>query len=188
MSRREGAQTSENSPSVAATPATLHETGLAHIRAGRYLEAQRCCERALAADAGHADSLYLMGLLSLQAAQYDHAVAWFSRAIRLDPKVDYLASLAAALQGQGRHDEAVDVLDKAVQLKPDDAPLWTALGAMLEEAKRPTDAVLCFEHALKLEPRQLEAACRSAMLLRQLGRLEEALLRLDLCDELRPQH
>lgn len=193
MSHRErpaGDQISEQgSPgSAAPTPAALHEAGVAHMKAGRYLEAQRCCERTMAVDSGHADSLHLMGLLSLQAGQYDHAVEWIARAIRLDPKVDYLGSLGTALHRQGRYDEAVNVLDKAVQLKPDDAGLWTALGTMLEEAKRPSDAVLCFERALKLDPRQLEAACRSAMLLHQSGRLEEALLRLDLCDELRPRH
>jgi tetratricopeptide (TPR) repeat protein len=187
--RREGAQTSEKTSGgfIAASPAALHEAGVAHMQAGRYLEAQRCCERALAVDSGHADSLHLMGRLSVQAGQYDHAVEWIARAIRLDPKVDYLASLGTALQRQGRHEEAVNVLDKAVQLKPEDAGLWTALGATLEEVKRTSDAVLCFEHALELDPSQREAAWRSALLLHQLGRLEEALVRLDLCDTLRPR-
>jgi tetratricopeptide (TPR) repeat protein len=187
--RREGAQTSEKTSggSVAASPAALHEAGVAHLQAGRYLEAQRCCERALAVDSGHADSLHLMGRLSLEAGQYDHAVEWIVRAIRLDPKADYLASLGTALYQLGRHDEAVNALDKAVQLKPEDAGLWTAFGALLEQVKRPSDAALCFEHALKLDPRQHEAARRSALLLQQLGRLEEALVRLDLCDTLRPR-
>jgi tetratricopeptide (TPR) repeat protein len=187
--RREGAQISEKtSPGfAAASPAALHEAGVAHMQAGRYLEAQSCCERALAVDSGHADSLHLMGRLSFQAGQYDHAVEWIVRAIRFDPKADYLASLGTALHRQGRYDEAVNALDKAVQLKPEDAGLWTALGTMLEEVKRLSDAVLCFEHALKLDPRQHEAAWRSALLLHQLGRLEEALVRLDLCDTLRPR-
>jgi tetratricopeptide (TPR) repeat protein len=189
MSRREGAHTFENvsGGSVAATPAALYEAGVANMQAGRFLEAQRCCERALAAEGGHADSLHLMGRLSIEAGQHDHAVEWIARAIRLDPKVDYLASLGIALHRQGRLEEAVNALDKAVQLRPEDAGLWTALGAMLQEAGRPSDAVLCFEHSLKLDPRQLEAAWRSAILLRQWGRLEEALLRFDLCEQLRPR-
>jgi hypothetical protein len=42
--RREGAQTSEKSSggSGAASPAALHEAGVAHLQAGRYLEAQSC--------------------------------------------------------------------------------------------------------------------------------------------------
>jgi cytochrome c-type biogenesis protein CcmH/NrfG len=42
-----------------------------------------------------------MGRLSLQTGQYDHAVEWIVRAIRLDPKPDYLASLGTALYHQG---------------------------------------------------------------------------------------
>src|ERR1700742_3839076 len=86
-------------------------------------------------------ALHEAGVGHLQAGQTDHAVELFVRAIRIDPKPDYLASLGAALHRQGRHGEAVNVLDKAVQLRPDDAGLWTALGTMLEEAKRPQDSV-----------------------------------------------
>ena len=54
--------------------------------------------------------LHLMGLLSLQAKQYDLAVEWIARAIRQDPKPEYLASLGTALQQQGRHEEALQGL------------------------------------------------------------------------------
>jgi tetratricopeptide (TPR) repeat protein len=185
----EGARKSKApSDSIATTPSALYEAGLVHMLAGRYLEAQSHCHRALTADSGHADSLHLMGLLSIQSGQHDHAVEWIARAIRSGPKPEYLASLATALHRQGRLDEALKALDKAVQLKPDDPELWTNLGALLEEAKRPSEAVLCFEHSLKLDPTHLKAACASAVLLHQLGSLEEALDRFDLCEALRPQH
>ena len=187
--RRAGDPTSgQVSPgSVAATAGALHAAGVAHMQSGRFLEAQRCCEQALAAGSGHADSLHLMGQLSIGAGQYDHAIEWIARAIRLDPQPDYLASLGTALHHQGRHEEAVDALDKAVQLRPEDAGLWSELGAMLEGMGRPSDAALSFEHALKLAPHHLDAAWRSALLLHRSGRLEQALRRLDLCEELRPR-
>ena len=80
MDRREGraaAPTTPASPGI--TPAELSAaglaaTGLGHLRAERYLEAQVCCQQALALDPGHADSLHLMGLLSIQSQQYDHAI------------------------------------------------------------------------------------------------------------------
>ena len=49
-------------------PATLCETGLEHMLAGRLLDAQRCCREALALDANDADALHLMGLLCFQAS------------------------------------------------------------------------------------------------------------------------
>jgi len=59
----------------ARTPAALYDTGLGHMQAGRYLDAQMCCEQALALDSSHADTFHLMGQLALQAKQHDLAVA-----------------------------------------------------------------------------------------------------------------
>jgi tetratricopeptide (TPR) repeat protein len=165
----------------------LCERGLHHLHAGRLLDAQICCRRALTINPDCADAHHLMGLLSLQAAQYELAVEWFARAIGHAPKVEYICSLGTALQRSGRLEEASKAFDKAIQRRPDDAALWTSLGGVLEEVNRPSDAVLCFQHALKLDPTHVDAACRGAAVLHRLGRLEEALVHCDLCERLRPR-
>jgi tetratricopeptide (TPR) repeat protein len=161
---------------------------IGEMRAGRLLEAQLRCRRALEANPEEPELLHLMALIYLNAAEFDHVVEWVSRAIRTDPKPSYLTTLGTALQRSGRLEDASKAFDKAIQFKPDDAALWTKLGVVLEELKRPSEAVLCFQHALKLDPLHLEAACGSAVLLHQLGRLEEALTQCDLCERLRPRH
>jgi tetratricopeptide (TPR) repeat protein len=135
-----------------------------------------------------ADSLHRMGRLSLESGQYDLAIDWIARAIEQNPRAEYLSSLGTALQRQGRHDEARQAMDKAVQLRPDDAGLWANFGLVLEEMQRPSDALLCFQHALQLDPNHLAAAIRSAILLQRSGKPEEALVQFDLCDRLRPHH
>jgi tetratricopeptide (TPR) repeat protein len=172
----------------AGTVGRLYEVGLGHMQAGRHLDAQLCCQQALALDPNHADTLHLMGLLSLHARQYDHALEWISRAIRQEPKAVYLTSLGSTLVNQGRSDEALNAFDKAVQLKPLDADLWRNLGAVLIEVKRPADAILSFQHALKLNPRHWDAANMVALLLYQSERFEHALPYYNLCDELEPNH
>ncbi len=139
-------------------------------------------------DAEHADTLHLMGLLSLHAKQYDHALEWISRAIRREPKTDYLTSLGNMLLQQGRREDALATFDKAVQLKPDDADLWRNLGNVLAEVERPADAILSFQQALKLNPRHWDAANKAALLLYPSERYEEALVCFNLCDELQPNH
>ncbi len=129
-----------------------------------------------------------MGLLSFHAAQYDLAVEWFSRAIRQDAKPQYLASLGTALQNQERFEEAFQVFDKAVQLKPDAAVLWKFRGNALVSLERRELAVLSFQQALKFDQRDREAACNSGTLLLQLGRLEEAVSSFNLCDQLQGDH
>jgi tetratricopeptide (TPR) repeat protein len=173
---------------AAPTPAALYETGLAHLHAGRHLDAQICCRQALAIDAEHADTLQLMGLLSLQARQYDHAVEWLSRAIRQSPRTEYLSTLGITLKQMGRLSDALNVFDKAVQLEPDDAELWKHLGGVLTALDRPADALLSFQHVLQLDPGHFEAAYQSGVLLHRLERFEEALVPFDLCRELRPDH
>jgi len=170
------------------TAAALYDAGLNHMQARRHLDAQLCCQQALAIDPNHADTLHLMGLLSFHAKQYDHAVEWISRAIRQQPKTDYLTNLGTTLANQGRHDEALKAFDKAVQLDPLDADLWRNLGNALVDVERPVDAILSFQHALKLNPRQWDAANKAALLLYRSERLEEALPYFNLCDELQPDH
>ena len=109
MNRRErrAAQGSKKTStgSGASTPAALRELALQHMQAGRLLDAQLCCQQALAAEPDHAETLHLMGLLHLHARQYDHAIAWIERAGRQDPETDYLGSLGIALEQQGLHGE-----------------------------------------------------------------------------------
>ena len=158
------------------------------MRAGRHLDAQICCRQALEANPSDADTLHLMGQLSLHAGQCDLAVEWTARAIAQDPKPEYLATLGTALRRQGRREEALKAFDKAVQLKPGDAGLWTHLGDVLIELERPTDAVLTFAHVLELDPRHWDAANKRARLLYFQKRWAEALAQFDRCDELMPNH
>jgi tetratricopeptide (TPR) repeat protein len=173
-------------PAEPPTAIALYVTALGQLRAGHHREAQATCRQALALDGDHADMLHLMGLLALQAEQYDQAVDWISRAIRREPKPFYLTSLGTCLSKQGRREEALQAFDKAVQLKPDDANLWRDLGNALVELGRTAEAILSFQHALKLNPQHWEVANQCATLLHGLGRVKEALACLELCDALRP--
>ncbi len=150
------------------------------------LDAQVCCQQALTTDVNHADTLHLLGLLSLQAGQSDAAVQWITRAIRQAPKPDFLTDLGNILLKQGRNTEAVDVFDKVVQLVPGDAGPWRRLGDALVEAGRAPEGLLCFQHALGLDPQNSSDAEKCGLLLHTLGRPEEALRYFKLCDEMRP--
>jgi tetratricopeptide (TPR) repeat protein len=198
MNRRKRQAGAESSKTTSATtarnaskegaPAALFEAGLRHFRAGRHLDAQLCCRQMLEVNPDHADTLHLMGQISLHARQHDHAAEWITRAIRLNPKAEYLGSLGTTLQKQGRHEEALKVFDKAVQLKPDDAGLWRHLGDILLQLARLDQALLTFQQVLTLNPDHQHALYRSGALLNQLGRHEEAIIFLDRSNELLPNH
>jgi tetratricopeptide (TPR) repeat protein len=191
MNRRERRAATKGSKATLKASATsesgsLYEAALDHFSAGRHLAAQFCCQQALEADAGHADSLHLMGLVALQARQYEQAIEWITRAVRQDPKPSYVASLAIVLQEQGRYEDALQALDKAIQLSPGDADLWRRMGDVLVQLLRHDQALLSYRHALKLNPDHADALYKSGALLGQFGQYSEAIVHLDHSDELLP--
>jgi tetratricopeptide (TPR) repeat protein len=161
---------------------------LGEMRAGRLLEAQSRCLQALAANSEEPELLHLMALIYFNAAEFDHAVEWASRAIRKDPRPSYLTTLGDALLRLGRLQEALQVFDKAVQLKPEDGDLWRQMGNALLKARRSGEALLCFQHAVKLNPTYADAAYKTGVLLKEEGRLEEALVYLDRSADAQPDH
>jgi tetratricopeptide (TPR) repeat protein len=161
--------------SGASTPAALFARGLAHLQRGQLLEAQVCCQDALATEPAHADSLYLMGLLAIEAGQCDHAVEWLARAIGQSAKAEYVSALGHALQRLGRTDEAVKAFDKALQLDPDDAETAERCGTLLLELGRMEEALACLDLCDKLAPNQAAVLEKRGHVLHILGRPEAAL-------------
>ena len=182
--------TQEQQPSVTetgpVTPAALCADGYRLRAGGRPLDAAQCCQQALSIDPSCADAMHLMGLLSFDGGQHDHALEWLSRAIRQAPKAEYLKHLGAVLQHVKRHDEALKAFDRAVQFQPDSAELWCCLGGALLQLGREDDALLSYQHALKLHPDNLDAASKGGVLLHRRGRWEEALACFNICLSVQP--
>jgi tetratricopeptide (TPR) repeat protein len=160
--------------------------GRRQMQAGRSLDAQLCCRQALALEPNHVDTLHLMGLLSLQAKQYDHAIAWIARANLQDRKADYLCSLGIALEQQGLHSEALKAFDRGVKVKPDDAELWAALGNAHARLGHQAEALLSCQRVAKLNPPNPDLCNTIGASLQMLGCDEEALKWFDKAIVLRP--
>jgi tetratricopeptide (TPR) repeat protein len=192
MKRRKGhAAVPESGPALpglgAPTPSMLCEQGLQHLRAGRHLDAQVCCQRALELAPDDADAMHLAGLLAFEAGGNDDAMAWFSRAIARIPKPEYLTSLGAVSQRMGRFDEALQAFEKAVQLQPDVLG-WKNLANQLFDLQRMDAALQAYLKVLEFDPRDWDAACRSGYIHYRAGQLEQALACFGVCDSVRPNH
>jgi tetratricopeptide (TPR) repeat protein len=192
MNRREpeaaGQEYRADAGADAKTAVALCELGHRHLEAGCILDAQMCCQQALAADATCAEAMHLMGLLSLHANQADHAIEWFARAVRHDEKSAHLLSLGNLLKHQRRLDDAFRALNRAVEIDIDSPQAWKALAQLLAELNRREEATLAFQHVLKLDPEDADAAHRAGLLLLLAGKQEEALGFFDRSDRLRPNH
>lgn len=76
--------------------------------------------QALAINAGHARSFYVLGLIAHQTGDFELAVRVLRNAIAISPNdATYHFSLAGALQAQRKPEESLAEYRRALALKPD---------------------------------------------------------------------
>jgi tetratricopeptide (TPR) repeat protein len=174
---------------IAITPdiAPFHtERGIVLAQLGRLEDAIASQDRALALEPGSVSARYNrttarrdLGQLDAALADTDQALAASSDPMLHNLRSDILLRLA-------RPAEAVEALDAAIALAPDNAELWSNRATSREALVRFDDALSDCDHALALNPRLAAAhACR-ANVLRRLGRLEDALSACDAALALTP--
>jgi tetratricopeptide (TPR) repeat protein len=168
------------------SPAGLCDLGRRLLLAGLPTEAADLCQRALAIDPGHADSLCLMGEVCLHLGQFDQAVEWVARALRIAPKAVYLSTLGTVLLRAGRLEEALKAFEKAISIEPENAESWKNFGAVLIDLDHPDQAFLALQQALKLRPRYADAANLYGLALYKQQRYAEALEHFNLSLEVEP--
>jgi tetratricopeptide (TPR) repeat protein len=86
----------------------------------------------------------------------DDSTAWHRKGIVLD--------------NLGRYEEALQVYDKALELKPNDFDAWHRKGGTLDKLGRYEEALLAIDKALKLKPDVSNAWHRKGGTLVKLGR------------------
>ena len=82
--------------------------------------------------------------------------------------------LGVALRGQGKLQEAVNIFNKAIQLKPSYAMAHSNLGLALHDLGQLDAAVKSYERALMIDPDYPEAQNNLGLTLHKLGQLDAA--------------
>jgi tetratricopeptide (TPR) repeat protein len=115
-------------------------------------------------------------LVSLMRLGHMEQVEQTSKTLLRDyPKsVLLLNLLGIALQRQSKLPQAVKVLDKAVELKPDVPESYANRGITLKEQGHPHEALASFDKAIELKPDFAEAHFNRGNVLQGIGRFEEA--------------
>ncbi|MBL8644624.1 MAG: tetratricopeptide repeat protein [Rhodospirillaceae bacterium] len=131
----------------------LLEEGLAHQRDGRLDEAEAVYRKIIATDANDADAHHLLGLIALSRRAFDVAANRIAEAVRLNPRDErYHLNYATALRGQDRLADALEALDRALEIKPDYIEAWFNRGVMLAQGGAHAEALVSFDKALALRP------------------------------------
>ncbi len=116
------------------------------VQAGAFAEAEAQYRQALRGKS-NATTLNGLGYVLARQGRADEAVAEYRKAIDADPKfTPAYNNLAAALVEQGKLEEAEHYYRLSLDQKPS-APVYNALGAVLQRLGKPTEAAEQFDKA-----------------------------------------
>lgn len=96
---------------------------------------------------------YEKGNNSLRAKQYGKAIAFYDKALKLQPNfAEAWDNRGRALATLGQYEEAIASYDKALQLQPESWDVWTNRGIALSCLQRHEEAMASCNKALALNP------------------------------------
>lgn len=121
--------------------------------------------------------LYSLGCFFAQQQGYKKAIAFYNKAIQLQPNYDQAwEGRASVLQHLQRYEEALASWDRLIQIKLKNSHYWQRRGWVLEQLQRDDEAINSYNKAIEIQPDNYDAwSCLYFLLLYKLKRPEEAL-------------
>jgi tetratricopeptide (TPR) repeat protein len=119
--------------------------------------------------------LNALALVQTDLDRFEEAVETYLRAASLAPEQVPWNNLGKLYTRLGRHQEAIEVLQKAIQNSPRDAISWHGLGEIYCTLDRSQEAEAAFQKALELAPNQPFAWSGLGRVRVETGRPEEAI-------------
>ncbi len=84
--------------------------------------------------------------------------------------------------------QALELIDQAIAVSPENGLAYSNRGNVLSELKRHDEALICYEKAISLQPDYAEAYSNQGNALQALGRFEEALICYEKAISLQPDY
>lgn len=123
----------------------------------------------------------------LYAGAYEKALQLALKASSLDPANPHsLLTLAYAHAQLGDHDQAMKSIRRVLEIRPDDASLWYAAGAIEEMLGEDAKTVSMYKKAVDLRPAHASALFALGKAMMRLGQYEEAIKWLKKAEEAKP--
>ena len=120
---------------------------------GRWSDAARCYQEALARDPEAADIHVQLGFMQVELDQRREGEQSFLRALEEDPReFSAYLGLAEIRRQEGRAEDQARMVQEAMALAPDDPDVWNAKGVALETQGRLEEATTAYERAIQEDP------------------------------------
>ncbi len=111
-----------------------------------------------------------------QAQRFQQAEVLYRQVLQHDPEnVDALHLLGVLASQNGKHEAAVQLISKAIEIKPNVSVFYFNLGMALAALGRYEPALMCYVNTIELNPMDFKAHTRIADIFYLSGRIEEAI-------------
>lgn len=122
-----------------------------------------------------ADARFALADALTRAKRYDEALPEWMETVRLQPKkLEAWSNLGSVASWAGDPESAISAYRKALELAPDDPAVLGNLGEAERQANRPSEAVTYLLQAAEHEGDDTKRAARIALLLVELGRIDDS--------------
>ena len=137
--------------------------------------AHELCLKILAAEPGHADAWFLLGMLAAEHRNFGKALEVIERAIAIAPKkAEYFAHRGRCLIALNRPREAFESAAQALHLEPRDALTLDTIGVVMTRAGAHAEALEPFRRAVARDSRKPAYHYNLAASLQFVGELRAA--------------
>lgn len=182
------------SPPAAALPGAARAAEV-HARASRAYQSgdrsasTKLCEEALSLDPLHAESIYLLGVIALEANRNAEALRHFHHASALRPRdASYASAVGEAYRSLGRAAEAAECFRVATRIDAGFAAGHNALGEVLLDGGDAAAAEACFRAAIAVRPNYERAHMNLGRALHVKGDLDGAAAALGEAVRINPKY
>ena len=130
-------------------PVGLRLSAEVAVRRGDHESAEAYLQKSLKQAPGYAAARLALARLQYLQQRIEEVLPNVDRLLAVDPdNTTYLALTALSIRFVNRHEEALVLLEKAVAIRPTDAPLWLAYGNLLRECGHQDRAIKAYRRAL----------------------------------------
>ena len=120
---------------------------------GRYEEALRACDRALAIDQNYAHAWYCKGIILEDGKRYAEALEAYDRVLVIDQNhAGAWTNKGRTFHSLKRYAEALEAYDRVLVIDQNHAGAWTNKGRTFFSLKRYEEAAGAYDRALTLDP------------------------------------
>jgi tetratricopeptide (TPR) repeat protein len=146
------------------------------MRAGQGSSLSDLTEKERKEQLAQATELYATGLRFVWAQKYEMALPFFIEAVQKDPNyAQAYFQIGYCLATLGKHKEAIEPYQKALELKPKDPTILNNLCAAYGKSGRYGEAARSCQKAIELKPDLAEAHNNLGWTYHQMGRHQEAI-------------